>query len=214
MERCETPSFPARTTNRPVEFVSLPARMRGQKCIDPAASFFVEQRAGDVHYSSAGFDQLRGHSKQTRLEQREVSDSRFVEPPARLWIAPPRSGAGAWSIDKHGIRAIAATFGLGDIADLPAQPCLASRVETGLPILADQLELIDGIERQISDAIGPGDIRARMTRDGIRVEVPETQLAAAQALTETLETRIKGQGHRFAGISPYKRGSAFLRDQT
>ena len=117
-------------------------------------------------------------------------------------------------IDKHGIRAIAATFGLGDIADLPAQPCLASRVETGLPILADQLELIDGIERQISDAIGPGDIRARMTRDGIRVEVPETQLAAAQALTETLETRIKGQGHRFAGITPYKRGSAFLRDQT
>jgi uncharacterized protein len=117
-------------------------------------------------------------------------------------------------INKSGIRAIAATFGLEDIADLPAQPCLASRVETGLPILADQLELIDGIERQVADAIGPGDIRARMTRDGIRLEVPEMQLAAAQALTKTLAVRITAHGHRFAGITPYKRGSAFLRELT
>ena len=117
-------------------------------------------------------------------------------------------------INKAGIRAIAATFGLEDIADLPAQPCLASRVETGLPILADQLELIDGIERQVADAIGPGDIRARMTRDGIRLEVPEMQLAAAQALTATLAAHITAQGLRFAGVSPYKRGSAFLRDES
>ena len=117
-------------------------------------------------------------------------------------------------IDKAGIRAIAAIFDLEDIADLPAQPCLASRVETGLPILADQLELIDGIEQQVSEVIGPGDIRARMTRDGIRLEVPAAQLSAALSLTETLSARIAAQGHRFAGISPYRRGSAFLRDGT
>ena len=116
-------------------------------------------------------------------------------------------------IDKAGIRAIAATFGLEDIADLPAQPCLASRVETGLPILADQLTLIDAIERQVAEAIGPGDIRARMTRDGIRLEVPEAQLPYAETLTDTLAARIAAQGHRFAGIAPYQRGSAFLREE-
>lgn len=115
-------------------------------------------------------------------------------------------------IDKAGIRAIASTFELGDIADLPAQPCLASRVETGLPILADQLELIDAIEREVSDVIGPGDIRARMTRDGVRLEVPEAQLSNAESLADALKTRIAAQGHRFAGIAPYRRGSAFLRE--
>ncbi|MEM7211483.1 MAG: adenine nucleotide alpha hydrolase [Pseudomonadota bacterium] len=115
-------------------------------------------------------------------------------------------------IDKAGIRAIADGFGLDDIAELPAQPCLASRVETGLPILADQLTLIDRIERQVADQIGPGDIRARMTRDGIRLEVPQAQLGAASSLKATLTRLITEEGHRFAGISAYRRGSAFLRD--
>ena len=115
-------------------------------------------------------------------------------------------------IDKAGIRAIAAEFGLEDIADLPAQPCLASRVETGLPILADQLTLIDRIERQVADQIGPGDIRARMTREGIRLEVPEAQIDAATELNSTIMQLVTNEGHRFAGISPYRRGSAFLRD--
>ena len=35
-------------------------------------------------------------------------------------------------IDKAAIRELARAMGLEDIADLPAQPCLASRVETGL----------------------------------------------------------------------------------
>jgi len=115
-------------------------------------------------------------------------------------------------IDKAGIRAIAAEFGLDDIAELPAQPCLASRVETGLPILADQLTLIDRIEQQVAERIGPGDIRARMTREGIRLEVPEAQIDAATELNGTITQLVTEEGHRFAGISPYRRGSAFLRD--
>lgn len=117
-------------------------------------------------------------------------------------------------IDKDGIRTIAAGFGLDDIADLPAQPCLASRVETGLPILADQLTLIDRIERQVAERIGPGDIRARMTHDGVRLEVPEADLASANALADNIGAQVAAAGHRFAGIAPYRRGSAFLREQS
>lgn len=115
-------------------------------------------------------------------------------------------------IDKSGIRAIAAGFGLADIADLPAQPCLASRVETGLPILADQLALIDRIEREVADRIGPGDIRARMTHEGVRLEVPEADLNSANALVDSIAAQVAAAGHRFAGIAPYRRGSAFLRE--
>lgn len=117
-------------------------------------------------------------------------------------------------IDKAGIRAIAAGFGLADIADLPAQPCLASRVETGLPILADQLALIDRIEREVADRIGPGDIRARMTHEGVRLEVPEADLNSANALVDSIAAQVAAAGHRFAGIAPYRRGSAFLREQS
>ena len=37
-------------------------------------------------------------------------------------------------IDKPAVRAIAAGLGLDDLAELPAAPCLSSRVETGIAI--------------------------------------------------------------------------------
>ena len=66
-------------------------------------------------------------------------------------------------VDKAAVRALARHHGLTDLAELPAQPCLASRVETGLPIIADQLDLIDRVERQTANALGAGDIRCRVT---------------------------------------------------
>src|SRR4030095_4933063 len=42
-------------------------------------------------------------------------------------------------IAKAGVYALAAELGLDDLERLPAQPCLASRVETGIVISADDL---------------------------------------------------------------------------
>ncbi|MEM7686967.1 MAG: adenine nucleotide alpha hydrolase [Pseudomonadota bacterium] len=117
-------------------------------------------------------------------------------------------------IDKAGVRQIASTLGLGDLAELPAQPCLSSRVETGLPIVADQLALIDRLEQRLASALGPGDIRARMTHDGVRVEVPAHLIPETQSIQDDLVSEISAAGYRLAGIAPYKRGSAFLRDAT
>ncbi|MEM9063514.1 MAG: adenine nucleotide alpha hydrolase [Pseudomonadota bacterium] len=115
-------------------------------------------------------------------------------------------------IDKAGVRQIAAAMGLADLAELPAQPCLSSRVETGLPILADQLALIDLLEQRLVGLLGPGDIRARMTHAGIRIEVPEHRLADAERFAPDLKSHITAAGYDLAAITPYRRGSAFLQD--
>ena len=121
-------------------------------------------------------------------------------------------------IDKAAIRRIAAALGLDDLAELPAQPCLASRVETGLPIDPDALALIDRVERDLSAALGPGDIRCRMTHEGFRLEVPP-QLAepdgdaAAQSAIESAAAQIRAAGRRYIGVTAYRRGSAFLHPE-
>jgi uncharacterized protein len=113
-------------------------------------------------------------------------------------------------VDKAMVRKLAAHLGLDDLAELPAQPCLASRVETGLPILANELTLIDRIERHVAEAIGPGDIRARMTHDGVVLELPPERLDRATELSARVAADVTAAGHRWAGMRPYRRGSAFL----
>ncbi len=112
-------------------------------------------------------------------------------------------------INKSAIRAMAAERGLVDLADLPAQPCLASRVETGIAINADDLALVDAVETRLAAKLGAGDIRCRVTHAGVRVELPEAALTAD--LTDIADM-VRATGRVFAGAAPYKRGSAFLRD--
>ena len=118
------------------------------------------------------------------------------------------------SIDKAMVRAIARHQKLEDVAELPAQPCLSSRVETGIVINADDLLFVHRTERYLADVLGPGDLRCRITAEGVRIEVPEAlqQSHSAQwsELTEELQQRIDADGRRFAGIDSYRRGSAFL----
>lgn len=117
-------------------------------------------------------------------------------------------------IDKAMVRAIARHQKLEDVAELPAQPCLSSRVETGIVINADDLLFVHRTERYLADVLGPGDLRCRITAEGVRIEVPEAlqQSHSAQwsELTEELQQRIDADGRRFAGIDSYRRGSAFL----
>lgn len=111
-------------------------------------------------------------------------------------------------IDKPVIRALAAKRGLDDLAVLPAQPCLASRVETGIAINADDLALVDAVETHLAARLGAGDIRCRVTHSGVRVELPEGALGTD--LTDIADM-VQSTGRVFAGAAPYKRGSAFLR---
>jgi pyridinium-3,5-biscarboxylic acid mononucleotide sulfurtransferase len=120
-------------------------------------------------------------------------------------------------IDKAGVRALATLLGLFDLAELPAAPCLSSRVETGIRIRADLLRLIDATETLVRERLAPETVRCRVRREGVVVELDEAAIARLDGtLQAELEAAIERlvEGRRTEGVTfaPYRRGSAFLRE--
>ena len=120
-------------------------------------------------------------------------------------------------IGKATVREIAAHLRLDDIAELPAQPCLASRVETGIAIDARDLAFVARVEDAVAQVIGPGDIRCRVTADGIRLEVEPLALTRIPGAGDRLDRLVArlcaAEGRRYAGRRAYRRGSAFLLER-
>lgn len=115
-------------------------------------------------------------------------------------------------IGKEGIHALARHLRLADIERLPAQPCLASRVETGIAIDPADLAFIDGMERALAARLGSeATLRCRVTHDGVVVELGAAEVARDAAVaTEIATARCALAGRRLAGVRPYVRGAAFL----
>lgn len=119
-------------------------------------------------------------------------------------------------VSKNDIRNMARSYGLGDLSALPAAPCLASRVETGIAIHAPDLELIDQVEKLVTQTCGPGDIRCRVLKRGVVVQIPATSdLLQSQSMQQTLSAPINALcaklGRQFVGFEVYSRGSAFIK---
>ncbi len=120
-------------------------------------------------------------------------------------------------IDKVGVRALARRFGLDDLAELPAAPCLSSRVETGIAIDPVVLAAIDRVETTVRERLNPETVRCRQRREGIVVELDDDSLSRmASAAHATLRQDIAalcrhaGLGDT-VGYAAYRRGSAFIR---
>ena len=120
-------------------------------------------------------------------------------------------------IGKSAVRTIASGLGLRDLAELPAAPCLSSRVETGIAIDPDVLKAIDASERLVRDATGAATVRCRVRRAAVVVELDDAALAALDAprraaLAGEIGERMTGAGvSRTLRFEPYRMGSAFLR---
>ncbi len=118
-------------------------------------------------------------------------------------------------IDKASVRVIARHLGLGEIAELPASPCLSSRVETGIAIDPDELTLIHGVETLLATLSGAQTVRCRLRRTGLVIELdPATLAALDDARRAAISARIAalpGGATRPIAFAPYKMGSAFLR---
>ncbi|MGE8127523.1 adenine nucleotide alpha hydrolase [Methylobacterium sp. NPDC080182] len=121
--------------------------------------------------------------------------------------------------DKASVRALARDLGLGAVAELPAAPCLSSRVETGIAIEPETLTFIHAVERLVGGALatdGAGRaVRCRVRAEGVVVELDPASLAALDAEDrETLGAGIRDMAPaRLAGpvrFAPYRVGSAFL----
>ncbi len=112
---------------------------------------------------------------------------------------------------KAAVRALARRLGLHDLAELPAQPCLASRIETAIPVAAADLAFIDEMEQAAASIVGTATtIRCRITHAGVLLEL-EPLPEQAQILLQPLAARCQGSGRVFLGCRSYRRGSAFLR---
>ena len=126
-------------------------------------------------------------------------------------------------IDKATLRNIARFLDLTDLHDLPAAPCLSSRIETGIAINADLLPVINEVEQALWQALEPllpvEGIRCRVRKNGVVIEL-ETSETVDPAADYALEaTRIVSACFVNSGfpqytdsisIEPYRRGSAFL----
>ncbi len=115
-------------------------------------------------------------------------------------------------LGKQEIYALAADLGLADLERLPAQPCLASRVQTGIAIKAEDLAFIDAVETRLAASLGAESVlRCRVTHAGIEIELADAGDDHATAVAGDIGRQACLQEKReFAGVRRYSRGSAFL----
>lgn len=121
------------------------------------------------------------------------------------------------NINKTTIRAIARYYQLDDIADLPASPCLSSRVATGIPIQPGQLELIQNVENWLRTKISAENIRCRFFSQRLVLQIDEYALTAMSPLARAeIVSQVQNMAQQnglnlSVDLAAYLRGSAFIR---
>jgi uncharacterized protein len=113
-------------------------------------------------------------------------------------------------IAKAEVRRLAARLGLGAVAELPAAPCLSSRIETGIRVEPALLRLVHAAERLVETTLAPRTVRCRVRAAGVVVELDAEALSRADphGLLAAELAALAGRPVRFA---LYRTGSAFLR---
>jgi pyridinium-3,5-biscarboxylic acid mononucleotide sulfurtransferase len=113
---------------------------------------------------------------------------------------------------KADVRALARDLGLSDLSDLPAQPCLASRIETGIEVSADDLGFVERVESMVRGYLpADSDVRCRITARGVELELSPEAWPPHTDLTEIVRFACRASGRHFAGVQSYLRGRMFLR---
>jgi len=117
-------------------------------------------------------------------------------------------------IGKAAIRRIARVLGLGELSELPASPCLSSRIETGIGITPEMLARVHAAERAVSARLHAAAVRCRIRGEGVVIEVDAATLAAVgeglRALIVADLQEIFPLGTAAPTFAPYRNGSAFL----
>jgi uncharacterized protein len=120
-------------------------------------------------------------------------------------------------IDKACVRALARYMGLPELAELPAAPCLSSRIETGIGVTVGRLRLVHAVERLIEEQLRPRTVRCRLFRAGVTIQLDPEGLARIRSgrgaqVRRMVEDLLVGYGQSApARYEPYRMGSAFHR---
>ncbi len=122
---------------------------------------------------------------------------------AKQWqVVHPYVEAG---FTKVQIYRLAKQLGLTDLEELPAEPCLASRIETGIGVNPDDLAFIEYVEKLIREESDPSAVvRCRITHSGVVIETNNGPPSAA------VVGYCRDVGRTYVGHRLYQKGSAFL----
>ena len=119
-------------------------------------------------------------------------------------------------IDKATLRNIARSLELEDLHDLPAAPCLSSRVETGIHISPEVLPIINEVELAVRDLLPKVEnVRCRLRQSGVVLELDaginvEWHPRLVEIVKECFEPTEFSHLALKPLIEPYHKGSAFL----
>jgi uncharacterized protein len=125
-------------------------------------------------------------------------------------VAHPFVEAG---MTKGAVRELARKLGLGDVAELPASPCLSSRIETGIAISLARLRFVEEAEGLLRAQFGTGAVvRCRIRSGGVVIELG-AGLEGEPELADEVGALARAHGIAPAHVAfePYVNGSAFLR---
>jgi uncharacterized protein len=117
-------------------------------------------------------------------------------------------------VDKPTIRAMARALGLDGLAELPASPCLSSRVETGIRIDVAALRRIERAEAAVRErAPHAKSVRCRVRAAGVVIEIDQPTLDSLEAHErEDISTHVAAIFGAAPTFTAYRMGSAFVRN--
>ncbi len=162
------------------------------------------------------YDTIAGHTDATVVSGTNLDDLGDYRP--GLQAARTYGVRHPWveaEVDKQGVRAIARSLGLDDLAELPAAPCLSSRLETGITVTAPALAFVHQVERLLTEQIEPRTVRCRIRHEGTAVELDQDSLdhlLSARGAPLRSEVAAISERHGYGPtvrFEPYRMGSAF-----
>ncbi len=120
-------------------------------------------------------------------------------------VRAPLAEAG---LTKQDVRALSREAGL-PTAELPASPCLSSRLPYGTPVTREALARVDRAESALR-ALGFRELRVRHLGEAARVEIARAEMGRLQdpALLAAVLAAVRGAGYAQAQVDPqgYRRG--------
>jgi uncharacterized protein len=124
---------------------------------------------------------------------------------AEAGVRAPLAEAG---LTKEDVRALSRALGL-PTADLPASPCLSSRLPYGTQVTLEALRRVEKAEAAVR-ALGFRELRVRHLGEAARVEIAREEMGrlADAALRAAVEHAVRSAGYAEATIDPegYRRG--------
>lgn len=124
---------------------------------------------------------------------------------AEAGVRAPLAEAG---LTKEDVRALSRELGL-PTADLPASPCLASRLPYGTPVTLEALRRVERAEAAVR-ALGFRELRVRHLGEAARVEIAREEMGrlADAAVRAAVEQAVRSAGYAQAAVDPegYRRG--------